>query len=418
MFGRSAINGLVLPAILLLGGVFFMLSSRELPLPAITLLPYAPYVLAIIAAGLGLWFKRVRVLLIAAMLAGTHWILHSYPLGASDDNLLIIFAALAVLFPINVITIAMMRDCSLWSLGVLSRILFVLAQVSVMAVLMGAGETARQSANIILHYRPLDKAIDYWTVLPQPAILLFGIAIAVFIARAIYTRSAIDGGMSGAIVAVGMALHSALNPETSSVILALGGVVLVIAVVQDTYRMAFIDELTQLPARRALMMDMDAKGNRYAVAMLDVDHFKKFNDTYGHDVGDQVLKLVASKMMQVRGGGKAYRYGGEEFTIMFPGKSLDHALVHLEKVRKSIAESHFRLRGDDRPKDKPNTGPKEKTGKKSSAASSRDKQDMVSVTISIGAAERTDGQNPMKSLKAADEALYRAKDGGRNRVSR
>ncbi|MCK5166989.1 MAG: GGDEF domain-containing protein, partial [Rhodospirillaceae bacterium] len=366
MFGRSAINGLVLPAILLLGGAFFMLGSLELPLPAITLAPYAPYVLAIIAAGLGLWFKRVRVLLIAAMLGGTHWVLYSYPLGANDNNLLIMFAALALLFPINAIAIAMMRDCSLWSLGVLSRTLFVFAQVSVMAVLMGAGDGARHNANIILHYRPLDKAIDYWTILPQPAILLFGIAISVFIARAIYTRSAIDGGMTGAIVAVGMALHSALNPETSSIILALGGVVLVTSVVQDTYRMAFIDELTQLPARRALMMDMDAqgKGSRYSVAMLDVDHFKKFNDTYGHDVGDQVLKLVASKMMQVRGGGKAYRYGGEEFTIMFPGKSLDHALVHLEKVRKDIAESYFSLRADDRPKDKPKSGPKEKTGKK------------------------------------------------------
>ena len=399
-----------------------MLGSRELPLPAITLAPYAPYVLAIVAAGLGMWFKRVRVLLMAAMLGGAHWVLHSYPAGANDNNLLIVFAALAVLFPINAIAIAMMRDCSLWSLGVLSRILFVLAQVSIMAVLMGAGDAARQNASMILHYRPLDKAIDYWTILPQPAILLFGIAIAVFIARAIYTRSAIDGGMTGALVAVGMSLHSAINSETASVILALGGVVLVIAVVQDTYRMAFIDELTSLPARRALMMDMDAQGSSYAVAMLDVDHFKKFNDTYGHDVGDQVLKLVASRMMQVRGGGKAYRYGGEEFTIMFPGKSLDHALVHLEKVRKSIAESHFRLRSDDRPKDKPgagpNSGPKEKSGKKSSVSSSKNKQDMVSVTISIGAAERKDGQNPMESLKEADEALYRAKDGGRNRVSR
>ena len=414
MFGRSAINGLVLPAILLLGGVFFMQGTRQLPLPAITLVPYAPYVLAIIAAGLGLWFKRVRVFLLAAMLAGAHWILYSYPISANDNNLLIIFAALAVLFPINAIAVAMMRDCSLWSVGVLSRILFVFAQISVMAVIMGAGDVARHNVNIILHYRPLDKAIDYWTILPQPAILLFGIAISVFIARAIYTRSAIDGGITGAVVAVGMALHGAISPEISSIILSLGGVVMIIALVQDTYRMAFIDELTSLPARRALMMDMDAQGSRYSVAMLDVDHFKKFNDTYGHDVGDQVLKLVASKMMQVRGGGKAYRYGGEEFTILFPGKSLDHALTHLEGVRKSIAESYFRLRADDRPKEKP----KEKTGKKSSISSTKDKQDTVGVTISIGAAGRMDGQDPMKSLKAADEALYRAKDGGRNRVSR
>ena len=57
-------------------------------------------------------------------------------------------------------------------------------------------------------------------------------------------------------------------------------------------------------------------GRHYTLAMIDVDHFKKFNDTYGHDVGDLVLKMVAHQISQVNGGGKAYRYGGEEFTTV------------------------------------------------------------------------------------------------------
>ncbi|MEI8597157.1 GGDEF domain-containing protein [Vibrio sp. M60_M31a] len=61
---------------------------------------------------------------------------------------------------------------------------------------------------------------------------------------------------------------------------------------------------------------MDGK---YTIAMLDVDHFKNFNDTYGHDTGDNVLKLVATLLMKTRGGAKAYRFGGEEFTILFKG---------------------------------------------------------------------------------------------------
>ncbi|MDH5490305.1 MAG: GGDEF domain-containing protein, partial [Rhodospirillaceae bacterium] len=386
-----------------------MSSAHKLPLPAMTLAPIAPYIIGAVGAGLGLWFKRTRVFLFAAMISGVHWVISSFPLGANETNLYIIFAALAVLFPINAIALAFMRECSLFSISVLSRILFVAAQASLMAVLIEASAGARQIANTILHYRPFDKAIDYWTTLPQPAIILFAIATSVFIARAIYTRSAIDGGLAGAVIATAMAMHSAMNAEISSIIITLGQMVIVISVVQDTYRMAFIDELTSLPARRALMMDMSAQGNNYAVAMLDVDHFKKFNDTYGHDVGDQVLKLVASRMMQVRGGGKAYRYGGEEFTILFPGKSIDHALVHLESVRKTIAESKFRLRGDDRPKTKPDSK-KNKTKKPDN--------EMVSVTISIGAAERSDGNSPEQTLKLADEALYRAKDAGRNRVSR
>ena len=58
------------------------------------------------------------------------------------------------------------------------------------------------------------------------------------------------------------------------------------------------------------------------MAMIDVDHFKKFNDTHGHDIGDQVLKLVAARLAQVEGGGIAYRYGGEEFAVLFPDRPI------------------------------------------------------------------------------------------------
>jgi len=75
-------------------------------------------------------------------------------------------------------------------------------------------------------------------------------------------------------------------------------------------------------------------GRRYVIAMLDVDHFKSFNDTYGHDVGDQVLKMVAAKINGVKGGGKPFRYGGEEFTVIFPRRRLAEAIPHLEEVRK------------------------------------------------------------------------------------
>jgi len=75
-----------------------------------------------------------------------------------------------------------------------------------------------------------------------------------------------------------------------------------------------------LPSRRALIERLPSLGRRYTVAMVDVDHFKNFNDTYGHDAGDQVLRMVASRLGEVSGGGTAFRYGGEEFTILFPGK--------------------------------------------------------------------------------------------------
>ena len=172
--------------------------------------------------------------------------------------------------------------------------------------------------------------------------------------------------------------------------------------------MAFRDELTGLPGRRALDERLKATGRSYAVAMVDVDHFKKFNDTHGHDVGDQVLKLVASRLAGVGGGGIAFRYGGEEFTILFPGKDADEALPHLEQLRADIAGYRMALRAPDRPR-------RTRSGKRRRGASGGTKS--LSVTVSIGVAARTPRHDePEAVIKAADRALYRAKRGGRNRV--
>ena len=107
-------------------------------------------------------------------------------------------------------------------------------------------------------------------------------------------------------------LPNALNVMSSQIML-----ILVAAVAHEAYQMAFRDELTGLPGRRALNERLQRLGRSYVIAMADVDHFKKFNDTHGHDVGDQVLRLVAAQLRKIGGGGKAYRYGGEEFTLVF-----------------------------------------------------------------------------------------------------
>jgi diguanylate cyclase (GGDEF)-like protein len=144
--------------------------------------------------------------------------------------------------------------------------------------------------------------------------------------------------------------------------------------------------------------------------MVDVDHFKKFNDTHGHDVGDQVLRLVAGRLAQVGGDGVAYRYGGEEFSVLFPDADLRHATRHLESIRASIERYKMAVRGGDRPKNPDDTA---------SLRLNKPAQKTLSVTVSIGVAEPGDAhRTPTQVLKAADEALYRAKQGGRNRVSK
>lgn len=180
-----------------------------------------------------------------------------------------------------------------------------------------------------------------------------------------------------------------------------------LVVIIDSYFLAYRDELTALPSRRALNQLALSLGRKYTVAMLDIDHFKKFNDTYGHDIGDQVLKLVAAKLAKVKGGGKVFRYGGEEFTIVFPRKTSEQAIDQLEVLRQSIADYKIVVRQ-----------PERKTQAKNSRNTKKPQNNKtVSVTISIGVADREHKQSFEQALKNADLALYRAKKGGRNQVS-
>jgi GGDEF domain-containing protein len=151
-------------------------------------------------------------------------------------------------------------------------------------------------------------------------------------------------------------------------------------------------------------------GGTYTVAMVDVDHFKKFNDKYGHDVGDQVLKLVATRLADGPGGGRAYRYGGEEFTLVYPGRAKDEALSLADAVRAAVDKAGFSLRAWNRPRKRP-------TGAKSKRKRTKTPK-KLSVTVSVGLADSSaKGSEPETVLKRADEALYQAKRGGRNRVA-
>jgi GGDEF domain-containing protein len=180
-----------------------------------------------------------------------------------------------------------------------------------------------------------------------------------------------------------------------------------------------------LPSRRAYNDALLRLRAPYSIAVVDIDHFKQFNDTYGHDTGDQVLRLVASHLARVTGGGEAFRCGGEEFNILFPGKSTSEVLEHLEQLRESIERAEFRQRGVDDRRQVPR-GPDRRNQRNRGRSRKADAirklaaekpASGLSVTVSIGiASAASDRSTPEVVLEAADKALYRAKGNGRNRV--
>jgi diguanylate cyclase (GGDEF)-like protein len=159
--------------------------------------------------------------------------------------------------------------------------------------------------------------------------------------------------------------------------------------------MAYLDELTQLPGRRAMREKIQSLLGIYSLAMVDIDFFKKFNDSYGHETGDDALRMIAAKLQNVTGGGSVYRYGGEEFTIIFTNKSVAQVKEHLEALRQDIANSPFVV----------------------NRRSKESKNKSVKITVSIGVADSIGINTAEETLKIADKALYKAKKKGRNCIS-
>jgi diguanylate cyclase (GGDEF)-like protein len=247
--------------------------------------------------------------------------------------------------------------------------------------------------------------------LPWIAQLSFAIGALTLLTLIISRRTKVEQGLLWALVAMFLSVNQLdagpSDPASDRLFFYSGaaGLVLVFAVLEHGYDIAYRDELTGLPGRRAFNSVMEQLGGTYAIAMCDVDHFKRFNDTYGHDVGDQVLRMVAAKLSQVGGGGRAFRYGGEEFLLVFRGRSAREAEPFVESLRRSIADAGFVLRSPDRPASKP----------RGARETKQTNAPRVNISISIGLAERsTRHSTPELVLDAADATVYRAKEAGRN----
>lgn len=159
-------------------------------------------------------------------------------------------------------------------------------------------------------------------------------------------------------------------------------------------KMAESDRLTGLYNRYYLYSKARNIINDYpisTIAIADIDHFKKFNDTYGHDVGDKVLIHMVKTTQKYLGREDIFvRFGGEEFVILFPGKSPEACMRKIDEIREMISKAQLSIGNND----------------------------FISVTVSYGITGFKHGENLDSAIKMADNALYRAKENGRNRVEK
>jgi diguanylate cyclase (GGDEF)-like protein len=327
--------------------------------------------------------------------------------------------AIAVLVPLNFILISFSQERALALPSLAPPIAIVFFESVFVAVLCRPG--ARVAPGFI--HNPL-IGHGAWGAIPQVAVFLFVAAVIVLAAKLIRYRQPVQSGLFWSAVATLFGLHAGVVGNDGTAYFGTAGLILVSSIIENTYALAYQDELTGLPSRRAFNEALSALSAPYSIAVVDIDHFKSFNDTYGHDTGDEVLRLVARKLADVTGGGHAYRVGGEEFSILFSGKAMAEVLDHLEALRATIQTSTFRVRGaperraesrgpDRRNADRPNSSKKPRPKKVAAPTPEGE----LSVTVSIGVAEPSSKTlSPEEVIHSADKALYRAKHGGRNRV--
>ena len=329
-------------------------------------------------------------------------------------------AAVGLLLPLNFILLSFQQEKGFTSSSIAPPTLLLFVQSVIVAVLCRPEPSA--AAQRALHHA-LGPA-----PLPFATLLAFAAAAVVLLIRFLLFHKPVEGGLLWALAASLLSLYFGGVGRIPTAYFAAAAFILAGAIVETSYLLAYHDELTTLPSRRAFHDALLRLEAPYSIAMVDIDHFKRCNDTYGHDTGDQVLRMVASRLARVSGGGQAYRCGGEEFAILFPGKTTNDVMDHLEKLRADIEASKLHLRGPDRRQE--TRGPDRRSQRPRGRAQTRSRDPAagaphsagiivteLSVTASIGVAtSRRENPSAEEVIQAADKALYRAKAAGRNRI--
>lgn len=405
---RNKLFLILIPLIGILITLLAMPYAARLPVDIIEKIPFAPYLIFVGATFLGGFFKRHRTAMISLTYSMAYLVLHNsgFSGGSPTNHQALIFAITAFLLPLNIAWLASSKEQQVISSKGFMTTIILLGQF------LGAywlfKNYSHQLSQMLFYQIDALKGFIIPKQFSLALLASFTTSISILIYHTVKKKGLFEITFLGSLVSTMFFFSTDMAKEIDTIYYSLSGLILLWGLMHNSYVIAYVDELTELPGRRAMVEEMSRLKGHYSIAMLDIDFFKKFNDTYGHDVGDQVLKMVAGKIRQVGGGGKPFRYGGEEFSIIFPGKDSKAAFPYLSNLREVIDGTHLILRSKNRPSTKPDNLPTRRTPWRQE----------VHVTISIGVATSSgDLDTAEHVMKAADDALYRSKEKGRNCIS-
>jgi len=320
----------LIPVLILLVLAFYGFTNYfQLPQSIINGIVFFPIILALLVIGLIFHFNRSPVFFYTVLI-----VLSIFVLGMGWADTRLSYALLSGFIPLLLLLLSLLPERGIISVRAIpAYALLSAAGIFSVVVAMLSPEWATYA--LLTNWLPA-RYFD-WTQ-PSQTILIISVVIFIAILVLYFQRPSphMAAGLGVLIMLIAQLNYGGIG--SSLRVFSIAALIMCLtAVMQESWRMAYLDELTELPGRRALREKFQKMSGLYTVAMLDVDHFKKFNDTYGHDTGDAVLRMIATKMSKVSGGGASYRYGGEEFVVFIAGGDVDVHKRMLEELRTNIA---------------------------------------------------------------------------------
>jgi diguanylate cyclase (GGDEF)-like protein len=374
---------------LAVSAIWFSAQIAYWPESIQTLVVFFPYVSVALGIFIALWLNRIQPVLILLSLGCFNAVLFyfsSYSLGlepAADT----LFPVLIVLLPLNILLWIIFPEKGVFNkrLNTLVLLIFLVQAAIIYWLLKDTPEVWLAFLNI-----PIFEHSDLIFLSISTGLMFLLTLFFIVLKMSQSSFKVLYHAVFMVLVLMLYGVNQGFNLNILAWFSAFSAIALTLSMIFEAHHIAYTDELTGILGRRALMESFLGLGKKYTVAMVDIDHFKKFNDTYGHDVGDEVLRRVARVLDKVKEG-RAFRYGGEEFTLIFANKKIEEVLPELEYIRRKVESGIIEF----------------KTGIHSIRAN---------VTISIGVAQSDESFKAQDILKFADQALYKAKLSGRNQV--
>lgn len=394
---------LVPPLCLLITGGWFAVGAGQIEIAAGSTIIWWRSAYAVITAVLllALSFRQSRIVFVALYLGGIFLFLNKYGGGG---NAFLAVVTVATSFPWVMLLLRHLPGRAVLSTAGYLRLVMITGFVLPLFAL-----PALPSCRLMLERHSAGAWLGLLPWLALPGAGLFSAVVC----GPLMLLPRKNGNPHAGIYAVFMLLtvFAGLRGISSGIspapVMTAAGLILLWDVLECSWRNAHLDELTGLHSRRALEHYLACLGSQYVIAMIDIDHFKRVNDRYGHTTGDQVLRYVTSFLERIKGAA-VFRYGGEEFAVVERGAGIDDTIDALENLREAIHQRPFILRDGMRPVS--NSDGRKSRGR---AAPKSD----LRISVSIGVAERSAANDtPSAVLAAADQALYKAKRGGRNRL--